>query len=145
MKRFKFRLQKVLEYREGLRKESERELALKNRELAEQEERLRSIMTAQENAKLITSGQVTMAEMSLHGDYRRYLQEALVQQRLRVDEATQAVDRAREAYLEKAIDEEKLSTLKERRLEEFKEERMKAERKSLDELTVTRFRLKGSD
>ena len=142
MKRFRFRLQKVLEYREGLRKESERELAFKNRELFEREERLRGIMAEQDRAGGVGEKLTTMAEVLLHGDYYRYLQQSLVDQRERVKEATEAVDAAREAYLARAVEEEKLSTLKEKKHEEFKEERAKAERKQLDELTVTRFRLK---
>lgn len=145
MKRFKFRLQRVLEYREGLRKESERELALKNRALAENEERLHEIETAQENAGGGEEQVTTMAELAMLGDYRRYLHEALVQQRERVEEATKAVEEARDVYLEKAMEEEKLSTIKEKKQAEHKVEAAKADRKRQDELTVTRFRLKESD
>lgn len=145
MKRFKFRLQRVLEYREGLRKESERELALKNRSLSENEDRLREIESAQENCVGVGEAITTMAELAMVGDYRKYLQQSLVEQRERVVEATKAVEEARDVYLDKMKEEDKLSTLKEKQAEEHKAESMKAERKRQDELTVTRFRLKETD
>lgn len=144
MKKFKFRLQRVLEYRESLKKEKERELALRNAELHAAEQRLEDIITAQDKTEVPANRQMTMAELMLSGDYLRFLQEMLVNQRLLVIQATDAVEEAREAYIEKAIEAESLEMLKDKKFEEYKTERKRDERKELDKLTVQRYRFTAS-
>lgn len=140
MKKFKFRLERVLEYRNALKKEKERELALKNAQLARAEQVVEEITEAQNNAAVPGGGLTTMAELMLHGDYHQFLQDALVNQRLLVLEAAHAVEQARDAYLEKAIEAETLENLKRKRAEEHREQARKEERKEADKLTVQRFR-----
>ena len=142
MKKFLFRLQRVLEFRNLVKKEKERELARRHMELHEAQARLDQIIEAQEHA-LMPQQHITIAELNLIGDYRKYLQEALIKQRLLVIEATEAVEKAREAYIEKALEAETLEGVKERRQAEFKDECRKEERKSLDKLTVQRHRFKS--
>lgn len=79
-----------------------------------------------------------MAEMSSLGEYYEALQRALVQQRLLVLQAREAVDAAREAYRVQAIEEETLQTLKDKRKEQYREEVRKHERKVLDEIVTQR-------
>ncbi|MFN8388998.1 MAG: flagellar export protein FliJ [Bdellovibrionota bacterium] len=145
MKKFKFRLQRVLEYRHQLTKEKERLLALRNAELREAEDTLQMILSEQDRSTGFEEGILSMAELSLMGDYQQALQSALVKQRLLVLQATDAVDEAREAYREKAIEEESLEKLRERKVDEFKEERRKNERKELDSLVVQRHRFTKHD
>lgn len=144
MKRFKFRLQRVLEYRNSIKKEKERELALRNAELHAAEDRLKQIVEMQDSVPLV-GDEMSMAELILRGDYLRYLQESLIMQRLLVHEAAEAVDEAREAYVEKAVEAESLESLRKKKLNEYKEERKRVEKKELNELTIQRHRFKTTD
>ena len=140
MKKFKFRLQRVLDYRNSVKKEKERELAQRNAELHAAEERRDSIMEEQDNVSLPMEGEITMAELQLTKDYQAYLHESLIYQRLLVLEAAGAVEAARDAYIEKAIEAETLETLRKKKVEEHKTERRREERKQLNDLTVQRHR-----
>ena len=142
MKKFNFRLQRVLDYRNSLKKEKERELALRNSELREAEERLQTILAAQDAVPPEDEHEMIMAELGLKCDYLYYLQESLVNQRDLVAEAAHAVDLAREAYIEKAVESETLETLKKKKKEEYTTERRRSERKEADKMTVQRFRFK---
>ncbi len=142
MKKFKYRLERVLQYRQALKKEKRNELALKSYELATKEEKLNELLEEQERSdEGLEETAMPASEMMLFGDYRRRLQEALVHQRLLIHEAAMAVDAAREAYIEKAVEAEALETVKKHQFEEFKTEFVRRERKMTDELTVLRHRL----
>ena len=143
MKKFRFRLERVRQYRDILKKEKEHALALKNTELHQAETHLTTIVDAQNKAPKAEEGKTTMAELSLFGNYTRYLQEALVRQRVLVMEATHAVEQARDAYIEKAVEAESLETLKEKRRQEYLLETKRADRRVSDRLTTFRHRLKG--
>ena len=140
MKRFTFRLQRVLDYRETLKKEKERELALKNHELSSAEQSVQRILEEQNTSDGIAEGVKTMAEVGLVGDYLRGLQRALENQRVRVKEAQLAVEAARDAYIEKATDVKTLDTVKGKRHEEFLEEKARREKRTTDDIVVQRFR-----
>ena len=104
MKRFNFRLNKVLDYRQTLKKESERELAKKNIRLKELEGELEGIIEAQNQAQVNTKPAMTMAEFSLVESYQELMQEKLVETRELVKKADQEVEEARTDYIEKAKD-----------------------------------------
>ncbi len=140
MKRFNFRLQRVLDYRETLKKEKERELAVKNHELSTAEQSVQRILEEQNSSDGLAPGVKTMAEVGLVGDYLRGLQRALENQRERVKEAQVAVEAARDAYIEKATDVKTLDTVKTKRHEEFLEDRARREKRTTDDIVVQRFR-----
>ena len=140
MKRFNFRLQRVLDYRETLKKEKERELAVKNHELSTAEQSVQRILEEQNSSDGLAPGVKTMAEVGLVGDYLRGLQRALENQRERVKEAQVAVEAARDAYIEKATDVKTLDTVKSKRHEEFLEDRARREKRTTDDIVVQRFR-----
>ena len=142
MKKFKFRLHKVLEYRRQKQKEKEQELALQNSRLFSEEQKLKAVLTEQDEAKFIKQGAQTMAEMNLEAAYQQHLMDLLEKQRELVEEATDAVTEARDAYIEKSVEAEMLETLKERKREEFEEEQIRAEKKRLSDLSSQRHRLK---
>jgi flagellar FliJ protein len=142
VKKFKFRLQRVLDYRTSVKKESERELALKNAELHAAEERRESIISEQDGVSLPTEGEITMAELQLTREYQAYLHESLINQRLLVLEASGAVEAARDAYIAKAIEAETLESLKKKKVQAHSDERRREERKELNDLTVQRHRFK---
>ncbi len=140
MKRFHFRLQRVLDFRSSVKKEQGQVLSKANATLFEEEKTLTHILTEQEAAQPPTNKVMAMAELSLQAKYQEYLQEALIEQRLLVLEAASAVDAAREAYIEKAREEEALEILKKKRKERHRLEELKRERKKIDEIVVQRHR-----
>ena len=144
MKKFRYRLQKVLEFREDEKDVRQRELAEKNRGLMEREEQLSEILQAQETSEPPSGGVMTMAELNHLGAYHASLQKALIEQRLLVLEAAEAVEAARVAFVEKSVEVEMLDELKARKRAEWQEEKRKEEKKDLDEMVVQRHRLTKS-
>jgi flagellar FliJ protein len=141
MKRFRYRLERVLEYRQDEKDERKRELAEKNRSLHEREERLSGIEQAQQTSAPPEGGVLTMAELSHLKEYHASLQKALIEQRVLVLDAAEAVDEARKAFVEKSVEVKTLDELKDRKKEEWKDEKRREEKKELDELVVQRHRL----
>ncbi len=140
MKKFKYRLERVLEFRESEKKDREIELSVKNYELHSAEDRLGQIIEAQDRACLPENCELTMAELTLQRDFQMGLREMLERQRILIIEATEAVEAARNAYLEKAIEAETLVTHKDKKKLEHATERKHADRRAQDELTVQRFK-----
>lgn len=141
MKRFKFRLQSVLDYRETEKKDRERALALKNRELRDREDHLNHVLDEHDTVAPPREEVMAMAELMQRNTYLEALKEALVHQRLLVMEAAKAVETARDAYLEKSVEYEIMDELRARRELEFREEQKKREKRQLDEMVVQRHRL----
>ena len=143
MKKFAFRLQRVLDYRQSLKKESERELLEKNNHLYECEEQLDNIISEQDKC-MIREEDILMsgAELVLHGDYKHKLQDALVQQRLLVLEAIDAVTSARDLYVRRSMEQEVLDNLRQKKVDEYRQDKRRHEQKDMDELVVQRHRFK---
>ena len=141
MARFKFRLQRVLDFRTSEKKDRERELALKNSTLRQAELHRDEIIKESETAIPPVSEALSMAELALIGQYQERLRDALVQQRLLILEAAQAVDQAREAYIEKAVETGVLEEVKDRKFGEFREEQQRQDKRAIDEIVIQRHRL----
>jgi flagellar FliJ protein len=141
MKKFNFRLQRVLDFRNVGKKEKELELARENARLQEAEQQLRALEEVYMQ-QAIGEGEMTMADLMMRGEYSEYLRDAIELQQVYVEQAIEAVEAARDAYIEKAIEAETLETLKKKRIEEHKEEVRHDERKELDKLVVSRFKHK---
>ena len=141
MKKFDFRLKRVLDYRQLVKKESERDFAKKTGRLRMLEQELEEIIKAQDKALFDPKHKVTMAEFSLVEQYQERLQEELEEQRQRVDEASKEVEEARQVYIEKSIETSILENLKKKKLEEYRQEAHREERSDLNEMTVQRHRL----
>ena len=140
MKKFNFRLERVLDHRNSLKKEKAAELAEKNRDLFDANTRVESIIAAQDAGGLPDKELITMAEVALSGEYQQALRDALVNQRLAVLEAKDAVDAARQAYIEKAVEAEVLETLRKKMHEEHKLEGKRHDRKQSDRMVVMRHK-----
>jgi len=140
MAKFSFRLQRVFDYKNLLRREQARTLAMRNKEFHDAEERLQEILSAQDMVQHPDEQIVRMADISLAGDYQKGLREALINQRLCILEAAAAVDAAREAYVERAKETEVLEALKQKQRERFQEEQTHAEKKKVDQVVIQRYR-----
>ena len=141
MKKFDFRLKRVLDYRQLVKKESERDFAKKTGRLRTLEQELEDIIEAQDKALFNPKQRVTMAEFSLVEQYQERLQGELEEQRRLVENASKEVEEARQVYIEKSIETSILENLKDKKIEDYKLDTRREERKDLNEMTVQRYRL----
>jgi flagellar biosynthesis chaperone FliJ len=152
MKKFKFRLEKVLGYRARICDEKRQELVRRNFErdqaLRQLEELRRQFRELQypgsgtdpalgiPNAEPLVSSQVFI----MVGSYAGRLESEIEQQLVRVEEAMEAASRARDVYIEASKDVKALETLKEKRQADYNDMKLKDDERTLDELTVQRFK-----
>lgn len=139
MDRFRFRLERVKSYKEKLKKESERILSQRNAHLQNAEMILQKLQEEKDREKTTSDEILTAAELSLVGDYERFVQTLLDKQKVIIQDAEKAVESAREDLIEKAKDEKALSLLREKKLEEFQEEKKRRDRKDTSELAIRQF------
>ncbi|MCB0310550.1 MAG: flagellar export protein FliJ [Bdellovibrionales bacterium] len=136
MKKFRFRLQRVLDYRKLVKDERKRELLLANHKLRQVQKSLEDLQSA-EQANLLQQEQViSAAQVYLKERFAERLQAMIVAQRLALIEAEKLLDQARDAYIEAAKDAQALETLRERKLEEYKQYLLAEDQKFLDELAT---------
>jgi flagellar export protein FliJ len=138
MKRFNFRLQRVLEIRERFRDEMRQELVQRNFERDRERNILEHLDQEFLRSKVEEGGTYSASEMVLVGDYSARLQEQIEQQRGRVLAAEQAAEQARERYIEASKESQALEKLKEKRRQEYVEQTLKEEGAQLDEFAVMR-------
>ena len=143
MKKFRFRLERVLQYRELVKRDRKRELAAKTMQLQTEQERLNELGLAWE-ANGIPSGPIPAEMLQLVERYSMWLKAAIEKQQKTVAEAKQAVEEARNAYIEAAKESEALKTLKTKKREEYLEYYYKEEGKFLDEISVQRAKMNKS-
>ena len=138
MKRFRFRLQRILDIREQIRDEARQELGRRNAELSHEESILRGL--EQELAQLQTQGGgiVTAGEFQLMGAYAVRVQKLMEQQYVRIEEARKRVIEAQEKYIQANKDARALELLKERKREEYNHEIQREEINQLDEVATQR-------
>ena len=144
MKKFKFRLDRILKYNTALKKEKERALMLERAKLNEAESTQRMIEGEQERMDACGVETTSMAELMLRGEYLDALQTLLENQRELVEQANKAVDIAREAYVAQAREEKSLIMIKEKKKAEYDEEKAKADKVSMDSINTMRFRFTKS-
>lgn len=138
MKRFRYRLQRVLNYRETVRQEKKRLLLLARQELAQRSQVL-SDLEESERSNTLAAGQIMSAELvHMRGLFAASLQERIVQQRLAIVESEARVQEALNVYIEAAKESEALKTLKTRRKEQYDEEVRREDEKVLDEMATQR-------
>lgn len=138
MKKFNFRLQRVIEVREVKKKQCQRELAGSQAELARREELLaeaarESQASSEGLRKALKSPSKAGQLMALEGWRNRQEQEVQAR-RDQTEEQRLEVDRRRAALILAAKEKKALDRLKERRLEEHRGETLREEQAFLDEL-----------
>jgi flagellar FliJ protein len=138
MKKFNFRLQRVIEVREIKKKQCQKDLANSQEELTRRETLLEE---ASQEARASAEGlrqalrRATRAGQLLTLDRWRNRQKEEVEARtVKTEEQRQEVDRRRTALILAAKDKKALDRLKERRLEEYRGEVLQEEQAFLDEL-----------
>lgn len=146
LKKFKFRMQVVLDLREKELEERQMEMAKIVSSLNSQKEKLQSIFSAQEKntadlEALSTSENLDVSQVELHRDYgMKLINDARNQERIIANtEAILKVKQKEVAEAHKKV--EVLKKLKEKQEKEYYKEFLQAETKEIDDITSARFRL----
>jgi flagellar FliJ protein len=138
MKRFTFRLQRILDIREQIRDEARQELGRRNARLAQEQGVLAGLEAELLRLSSSADGIVTAGELLLTGAYALRVQKMIEQQVVKVEEARQAVVEAQERYIQANKDARALEMLKDKKRAEYDQEMLKEEISQLDEVAVQR-------
>lgn len=136
MAKFKFRLEKVKQYRELIKKEAERDLRDKRQQADQAEETLQLLGQEKNRIKVDTDEILTAGELQVLASYEEFLLELLKNQKQVVVDTQEAVERARDIFINKAKDERALSLLKDKKYEEYLEEEGRREKKMMSEVAI---------
>ena len=137
MKKFKFRLERVLQYRITKKEEAKKELVLGLNQLYEAQNLLQSLIDAA-HGRVIKEGEMTAAEVHMQGTFLAGIHQRVGETQGLIEVRKKEVEKLQKAYTEAAKEAESLQKLKDNRHREYLEHVEHEERKSLDELTVQR-------
>lgn len=139
MKRFKFRLQKVLQHRQNIKEEKRRLLAQANLKLMEASEHLEALERSQVNNRVdAKDAPISFGAFQLAGMYAYRLKEEIRKQKEVIVEAEKDVALAMTEYLQANREMEALEKLKSKRFTEYQDLAAKEDTKFLDEIAVLR-------
>ncbi|MEN9845392.1 MAG: Flagellar FliJ protein [Pseudomonadota bacterium] len=138
MKRFTFRLQRILDIREQIRDEARQELGRRNAVLAQERSMLEGLEAELQRLNAPGDGIVTAGELLLTGTYALRVQKMIEQQVIKVEEARKAVVEAQEKYFQANRDARALEMLKEKKRAEYNQQVLKEEINQLDEVAMQR-------
>jgi len=136
MRRFRFRLQRVLDLRVQIRDEARQELVLRNAERDQQIYILAQLQDEFLQLGLVTGGMYSASDISRLAAYAERLTIAIDRQKVLVAEAIKAAEEAQERYIEASKEAKTLEMLRDKKLEEFRIEELREEGALLDELAV---------
>ena len=145
MKKFNFRLQKVLEYRQLIKNEKLRMLMEAYYELHTLENHLEHLENLQAANAVTDTSVVDIERFVLVEAFGRRLIEEIGGARVKMIEVEKAVDAAMADYIAASKDEKAISLLKEKRRAEYVEMVFKEEAQFLDEVSVQRFGIRKSN
>lgn len=140
MKKFKFRLEKVLQHRDVIKEEKLRELKSATQKLREAEDKLDFLEQEFEGNKAIEDSALRIEEVLIRSNYSVRLKSEIESQKIAILKAQELVEDARKIYIEASQESEVLVKLKERKKEVYNHEMQHEEEKFLDELTTQRVR-----
>lgn len=136
MAKFKFRLEKVKQYRELIKKQAEREL-LDKRMAADQAEETMHLLTEEKNRNKVDNDDIlTAGDLQVLASYEEFLLKIMKNQKQVVEDTAIAMEAAREIFIDKAKDERALSLLKDRKYEEYREEQTRKQKKEFSEIAI---------
>jgi len=138
MKRFSFRLQRVLDLREQIRDELRQELVRRNQELDHEQHVLADLEAEFLRVMIQEGGTYSASELVMFGDYRLRLKVRIEEQQGRAAVAVQEADEAKARYVEASREAKALEMLRQKRKAEHDEQALKEEGAQLDELAVQR-------
>lgn len=132
MTKFKFSLEKVLDFRWGIEKEAKRVYGELQRQKVEQEQALLEIQN--EKNELMEVPEYTINRMQIRQWYLVELDRQMSVAQQSILELQQQIDQALENYVAAQKDRKVLEKLREKQLEEFQIELSREEQKQLDDM-----------
>lgn len=135
MKKFKFRLQRVLEHKDTLKEEARREVTIRNRAVAEARQKLEKLQSSFDS-NLLEDGAMPASMVMMNALFASRLRNEMAEQVIAIEKAEREAEEARAAYIEAAKEARTLHMLRDKRLEQYNQYIQKEEAKFLDELTV---------
>lgn len=139
---FRFKLQKVLNYREQLEEEAKVDLAAKQRRLEQTREEFdrlkQKLRQAEDN--LFDSSLLPASERWLQEQYAKGLRGDVAEAALQRRMCEQLVDEARKVLTERTIAKKLLEKLKERQSQQFVQEEQLKEQRVNDETATLRYK-----
>ncbi|MEI6517488.1 MAG: flagellar export protein FliJ [bacterium] len=139
MRRFSFRLQRVLDIREQFRDELRQELVRKNHERDDELQVLARLEQESLQIKIEEGGTYSASELVMFGAYSVRLKQLMEQQQQRVAAAIKQVEEVKERYIEASKEAKALEMLRQKRREEYTEQQLKEDGRQLDELAIQRI------
>jgi flagellar FliJ protein len=140
MKRFKFRLERVLEYRLTVKQERLRDLITARQDLEAAQDEL-SRLHQEQLLQRVKDGQTYLVpELVAVAAYDARLRKEIEAQHEVVAKAQKVFDQRSAEYVTASQEAEALVKLKERKHHEYNEVLAKEDERSLDELAVTRYK-----
>jgi flagellar FliJ protein len=138
MKKFDFRLQRVIEVREVKKKQCQRDLAVSQEELARRQKLLEEAalesQAGNDGLRRALKATTKAGQLTALDGWRNRTEDEVQTRTGQTDEQLCEVDRRRAALILAAKDKKALDRLKERRLEEHRGESLREEQAFLDEL-----------
>jgi flagellar FliJ protein len=144
MKKFRFRLQKVMEYKEEIEKQRKLDLSKAKQRLYDEEEKLKRLQyqdsayrkQIQEKGK---AERIDPREMDLYYQYLKALHVQMKHQNGCIIEAKEVMEEKRKILLEATKERKILEKLKEKKHVEYNSDTARRERFVLDDVTSTAF------
>ena len=137
MKKFDFRLQKVMEYKEHKEKEKQRELAKAKDRLRSELERLLGLNQRQafyhDHVRKINLDKMNLRELSLYQTYLQKLSQEILHQKCQVRTSEENVSESRKKLLESSKEKKTLETLRAKKFQAYRKEMDRTEQKEIDE------------
>lgn len=139
---FRFKMQKVLDYREQLEEEAKVDLALKQQRLEEARALFEGLKRdlRQSEDKLFQAALLPAGERWLQEQYVRGLRADVANAALQARMQEQLVDEARKLLAARAVDKKLLEKLKERRNQQYNREEQLKEQRVNDETATLRYK-----
>ncbi|MCL2520940.1 MAG: hypothetical protein FWE37_08100 [Spirochaetaceae bacterium] len=139
MEAFKFKLQKILEYREKIAGESEKKLALKLKQCNTLERKIEFIGEERQRSRMVHGKNrdlETMQRLALYDERLREQSYAVRGQLTKLEEEKLVLQ---QDYLDKLKKQKVLANLKEVKYGQYKLERKRYEEKVLDDIIMARY------
>lgn len=139
---FKFRLEKVLLYKEQLEKEVKAKLAELNAQREQLKKRYESLKQDElfQEQKLSQTPVNEMGERWLLDNYIKALRQDIQQTQKNISMFEMQIEKTRKELAEKAKDRKIMEKLKEKHFEYYKKEEQLKEQRNLDEIASIRFK-----
>ncbi len=139
---FKFRLEKVLLYKEQLEKEVKAKLAELNAQREQLKKRYESLKQDElfQEQKLSQTPVNEMGERWLLDNYIKALRQDIQQTQKNISMLEMQIEKNRKELAEKAKDRKIMEKLKEKHFEYYKKEEQLKEQRNLDEIASIRFK-----